>query len=255
MQFKAGNERFDAFFTELHELQVELAAVPDRPKELRRGLAEYLDLDERASAALVSRKLGDEVAGFLKAGTGFAFTVVDDEDTASVEGGVKGAPSEDAENFYKSIRGTALGAATLAVAMGRAGERIAELEAQIAGLERDVDKAFSGESPGRRADIRKNLEDAAKLLPLMRERSAAVAVEAHGLARRIEKEMATEDKIQAPKPADPVEVVQPVPGGSGPEVIEVVEPGSDKPKPKGKPAPKPAPKPGPAPKPPGDFEP
>ncbi len=221
--FQTQNQRYDRFFNILHSHQVALAEAQNRPKEIRAGLAEYLELDEDVSLSFVARKLEDEVKRYAQGGNGFSFQLELDESPPSLEAALKGPPNRSAENFLKSMESTARGALRLSAEMKKIEEELDELKADLPELVAAINDNFSGESPGRRADIRKNFEDAEKLFPVMVEVSTEVSSDALAIASRIARVM--NSKVAPAEPGSG-EGTTPPSTGSNSGGVEVVPEGS-----------------------------
>jgi hypothetical protein len=162
--FSTGKPEYDEFFIDLHRMQVELNDAPERAAAPRAALAGKLDVGvdtEMIKEAL--KKRASELAG------------------RSVKLAVE-KPSDPAKPLTLRVTGAPSGAdaelkATIEETLGKGSElklRTTEwlklleaLPARATALEGGVDAAFVGKSPGKRADIKRNLADAKKVLELL----------------------------------------------------------------------------------------
>ena len=257
-KYQSGDPTFDEFFGNLYDMQVELAQSPASEKEIREELAKKVKLDEGASASMLGKKLGKKTEEFATAGTGLKMEVegLDGDADPKVTLSVKGKELQgDDKSLVGAMEAAVKSATKLHVRMKKIKKALDQATGQILALEGTVDAAFRKGGPRKKAEARKNLDDAKKLVPLMGARAEEIAEAAKSTAKKVS-EAAQTDTGQFDAPTPPVE---PPPTEPDPEKPTDKKPADKKPADKKpadkKPADKPADKPVDKPKPPSDFEP
>lgn len=257
-KYESGEPQFDQFFAQLYDLQLEMAKAPGREKELRQELAKVTKSDPDASATLLAKKIEKRTKELAEAGTGLKLEV------EGLEG--SGAPSVSLKTLGKDLSGddkalvdsvekTAKGEAQLLGRMREVTRELEQMRALSVALDQQVDNAFRKGGPSKKAEVRKNLEDARTLMPLMGARAQETEDAAKATLKKLQEAVSTEDSYKKEEPPPPP-----------PPEEEPAESAEGKPKPKpggGKPAGgKPggssggtSPPPPPPPQPPPDFEP
>lgn len=252
-RYQSGDPTFDEFFTNLYDMQIDLAKAPASEKEIRATLASKAKLDEGTSATMLGKKLGKRLEELAAAGTGVKMELegLDDDDDPSAKISVKGKDLEgDDKALVDAMEAAAKSAAKLHVRMKKARKALEQANGQILALEQAVDTAFRKGGPKKKAEVRKNLDDAKKLIPLMQARADEVADAAKSTAKKIS-DAAQTDTGQFDAPPPPAEPPPPEPEPDKPEKKGGEKKGGEKKPPAEKP---PAPPPD-KPKPPSDFEP
>ena len=124
-------------------------------------------------------------------------------------------------------------------------------------LDQQVDAAFRLGGPSKKSEVRKNLNDARTLMPLMGGRADEVIESARTTVKKLEEAMHTDDgSFNKPPPPPPPPETPPENGEDGPDKPHTDKPHTDKPKPHtDKPKPPPSTPPTPPKPPPSDFEP
>jgi hypothetical protein len=162
--FSSGNPDYDTFFVELYHLQVELKDAPEQVAEPRQELAKSLDVG--LDADVIKEALGKRAAEL--GGKQVKLTVArgtDSDKPVSLK--VTGSPAGDDAEFVKTLE--------------QALAKIGELESTIGGWQKSLDAlpkqeteltdgfgaAFASAPPGKRADVKKNLTDAQKIIELL----------------------------------------------------------------------------------------
>jgi hypothetical protein len=234
--YRSGDAQFDEFFTGLYALQVELAQAPDRENQIRQSLAQELKSATDAPAEL-GQAVKDQAQRLAKSGTGLnvkATENVDHEEQAKIDVEAVGMPIDaEGEKLIATVEKHGTEALKLYVVMqGR--ERLLERMRGIAMTLQDQSDQRFRKSMAQKAEVRKNLEDAQTLIPLMVTRARDVADSAKALFKNIAESAHTDDGSFKPPPPPP-------PPEEPPPIEE--EPPPKKGKGKGKAAPKPAPQP------------
>jgi hypothetical protein len=259
--YEPGEPTYDEFFKSLYAQQLLMGRAPDREREVKQKLAKVADVAETASADDLSSGVEKKLDGLAKKGVAAKVSTsgLDGNDPAARVVAV-GAASDD-----ESIRALDLAVKdgiALLTDLRHAKPELARLKEALPPLEPKVDTAFT-RSSGKKAEVRKNLADAERIIPLMVSRGDEVDARVVELFRALEK--ASPAAVAAPpstlgdasakkkeKKTAPKAAGEPKPK---PKAIPVAEP---KPKPaepaESKPAKPAEPKPA-KPKPSEDFEP
>lgn len=258
-RYASGDPTFDAFFETLHDLQVRMAEAPGEEQKIRHSLATELDADPDASATILADKTGTRAHALAAKGIGLKLETEegDDETKAKAELHAVGAAlGGDEKTFVDAVQTAVQKELELAREMKKAKKTLEQFRASMADLDAKVDATFRLGGPRKKAEVRKNLDDAQRLIPLMNARADEVHDAALATAKKLSEAVETSASAES-RPAPPAEPEQtrktkhtqrrPRPKSSGASHA----PSS---KPKSKPEPKPAPKPAPKP-PPSDFEP
>lgn len=162
--FSSGNPDYDTFFVELYHLQVELKDAPARAAEPREELAKALDVG--VDADVLKEALGKRAAEL--GGKQVKLAVLrarDSDEPVSLE--LTGSPSGDDAEFVKTLEQALAKMGELERAAAGWQKALADLPKQDAELAERVDTAFASASPGKRADVKKNLSDGQKILELL----------------------------------------------------------------------------------------
>lgn len=249
-QYFSEEPSYDRFFASLYDAQVALGKAPDAEAQARGRIAQALALEVGASASVVGKALEKRVEALGKKGTVLQVRADNlDGDAPSVTATVTGTPAGPKDkSLVDAVTQAGPALAGLIVTSRKTAPKLDELETQARALEPGVDVTFRKGGARKKAEVRKNLDDALRLIPLMRIRAAEVEKNSRAMI----------DALVTAAPA-----AAPLPTGlpaDGKLTLEEEGPGAAKPKvsaPKvrldetseSKPAPKKAPPP------PDDFEP
>jgi hypothetical protein len=202
--YEAGEITYDEFFRSLHQHQVKLADAPDQEKRIRQRLAKRLGVDDDSSSSLLAKAAGKHAERLAEAGIILRMKVegLDEEEgeepTAVLELGGDEPAAED-KKIIRAIDRAAKQAADLIAEMRQSKEEIGKLGEQAVTLDAGVDATF-GTRAGKGSEVRQNLQDAQRLIPLMVTRSEEVAEAAESVLAQIANVANTADK-PATKPA------------------------------------------------------
>lgn len=255
LKFEAGHPNYDPFFTELYEVQLVLGPAPDEEARIRARLARKLGAVEEASAKLLAKSVKSQTEKLAKQGIRLQLVVRGVEEGAEEPPGAEtiatgAALDRSAKKTADAIEQAAKDAAELLIQMRQAKTRSETLRQQAPALEPSIDAVFRTDAR-QKSRVKRNLEDAERLLPLMIQRAQQVGDDAEKLIDLLDTAVNT-----GPAPAPAAQ------GDAGVTLEETPQssPPPSRPAPKRAPkaAPKPAPKPAaPAPPPPpaDDFEP
>ena len=258
-RFEAGEPSYDEFFKSLYDLQLTMGHAPDREQAVRQGLVKVADAPPTATNDDLSAALDKRLDAFGKTGVSVKVSVTGldgDDPTAHVvkSGAPTGADAEALTSLEDAVRD----AVALLLDLRHSKPELERLKEALPPLDPKVDTAFKDASSRKRREIRDNLTDAGKLIPLMVAREAEVDGKVVDLFHALEK--VSPPAIAAPPPAEapPPKKKKEKKGaqaknGAGPEKTKSGE------TPESKPAKEPAPPAAPSkpskPKPAEDFEP
>lgn len=245
--FSSGNPDYDAFFVELHRLQVELKDAPDRVAEPRQELAKALDVG--LDADVLKEALGKRASELGGKGVKLVVQRSSDADkAASLK--VTGNPSGDDAELVKTLEEAVTKVGELKTDIAGWQKSLDALPKQDGELEAGLDTAFAGEAPGKRADVKKNLSDGQKIIELLASRAKEAE---HANGELFDAVTAALGETAAPSGEKTNEATPEKPASEKSEKAEKSEKGEKKARkaPPPAPPPKPAkpPRPAPAPKP------
>jgi hypothetical protein len=246
--YASGNAYYDEFFVDLYMLQVGMAEAPKAPETERQRLTQLLQLDGQATPAMLEQRLHEEALSLSRTGVHLRL------DQASLAAGPEVAyatirsnarPKENpAAATLATLETSATNLLRLQLTMKEKEAAFSRLELMTIRLDAGVDRTFAQAPVGKPEEVKKNLADAHKLIPLMRARAETVRASAEQLLAALTRGLNTDDgSIGPPLDAEQAKTQ------SAPDTANTPKkPG--KPQPKGKPAGAPAaarPKPAPAP--------
>jgi hypothetical protein len=162
--YSTGNPEYDAFFVELHRLQVELKDAPDRAAEPRAALAKTLDvgLDADVIKEALGKKASELNSRQIKV-TVLRPATPDKPATLRVTGN----PAGDDAALTKTLEDQLTKIAELTAATASWQKDLDPLPEREATLESGVDTAFADKPPRTRSEVRSNLGDARKVIELL----------------------------------------------------------------------------------------
>jgi len=170
LAFSTGQATFDAFFSDLHRLQVLLARAPEEERSIREELGRSLALDETTANQLTD-ELSRRVASL--AGTGVELRLVLEGFEARAEADTS-AQTRVTGTLPAELRGpveagtlAARRALRLAARLRGEAQILEQLATRAHALELDLEASFAGQPAERRAEIRTNLADGRRLIPLL----------------------------------------------------------------------------------------
>jgi hypothetical protein len=170
--YASGNPEYDAFFVELHRLQVELKDSPERTAEPRAALAQALEvgLDADVIKEALTKKASQLNGRQVK------FSVqrpASDDKPFTLR--VSGSPAGDDAALQKTLEETLAKVSELKTDTNGWQESLKPLPDRAATLERGVDTAFAGAEPRRIAEVKSNLSDGRKVIELLASRASDAA--------------------------------------------------------------------------------
>jgi hypothetical protein len=208
--YRAGNARFDAFFSKLHELQVELDRAPKRDEEIRKAFATALG-EQSSSSSSLAKAVRREAEILAQSGVFVRLDLADDDEaTAQAELIVRGKnPSEKQQAVLNAVRTAGTEELSLSLRMARARRMLEELRFMARQLDQELDATFRVSGPRKKAEVRTNLDDGVALIPILRVRAEEVQNDSEKLLRKLT------DAVRTDAPASGTALDRRGPAGSG----------------------------------------
>ncbi|HEY3252984.1 MAG TPA: hypothetical protein VGJ91_03515 [Polyangiaceae bacterium] len=176
--YASGDPYYDEFFVDLYLLQVGMAEAPKIPEAERQRWIQLLELEPQATPATVELRLHEEALKLSRAGIHLRL------DQSSLAGSADGVATAIRSNdrpkdgpaaaLLTSVETSSTNLLRVALKMKLKEEALARLELMQIRLDAGVDRAFSQAPLGKPNEVKQNLADAHKLIPLMRARAGAV---------------------------------------------------------------------------------
>jgi len=239
--YASGNAYYDQFFVDLYMLQVGMAEAPKTPEAERQRWVQLLQLDTRATPAMLEQRLHEEALSLSRAGVHLRL------DQASLDSGPDVAyaairsnarPKEDPPaTLLATVETSSTNLLRCQLTMKQKEAALSRLELMAIRLDAGVDRTFSQAPVGKPEEVKHNLADARKLMPLMRARAEAVRGSTEQLLAALTHGINTDDGSIGP-PLD-AEHASPTPETSASAVPKKAA----KPQPKGRPPAAPASRP------------
>lgn len=172
--YAAGRAEYDAFFIQLHQLQVELLAAPEEPQNVRRELAKSAGLTVDASDESLSTRLGQELKKLADQGLRVRLEVPEPSNAVDASATLHTSGSELSSALRTSLPQHATRLVRSRNRMLATKEQLQKLAVSGIQLESNVDQAFRVEGPWKRDEVRRNLSDSQKVITLMSARAQDV---------------------------------------------------------------------------------
>jgi hypothetical protein len=150
--YLSGEQRFDAYFRDVHGIQVWAAQWPDDKKATRRPLMSILDLTPDAADVTIVQATHEKVAFLLKdGGTAKLETFVDEAHVTTT------GPAHADPSLFHSIEDTANGELQRAKKLNAMLPKIDELSKLGQSLEPHVTETFAKRAPGKVTEVKGEL--------------------------------------------------------------------------------------------------
>jgi hypothetical protein len=234
--YEPGEPSYDEFFKSLYAEQLLMGQAPDRERAVKQKLTKVAEVAETASADELSSGIEKKLDGLAKKGVAakVSTTGLDGNDPAAHVVAVGTAADDESIRALDVAVKDGIG---LLTDLRHAKPELARLKEALPPLEPKVDTAFSRGSSGQKAEVRKNLADAERLIPLMMTRGDEVDARVVELFRALEK--ASPAAVAAP----PSTLGDATAKKKDKKAAQPKAPGEPKPKPKHADAPPAEPKP------------
>ncbi len=211
--YAAGKPEYDAFFIQLHQLQVDLLVAPDDPRHVRESLTKTAGLTADASDESLSSRLAQELKKLESRGLRVRLEVP--EPTTALDAS---ATLHTSESGISSPLRTSLPQDATRLVRSRnrmilTREQLEKLRVSGVQLDANVDTAFRSDGPWKRDEVRRNLNDAQKVMTLMVSRAQEVQEQDQKLLSLVASAATTDPNLgKAPAhtpPPPPVEEAAP----------------------------------------------
>jgi hypothetical protein len=236
--YASGDPYYDEFFVDLYLLQVGMAEAPKVPEVERQLWIQWLELEQAASPATIELRLHEEALKLSRAGVRLRLdqsSVAGTPEAASTAIRSNARPKENpAAALLATVETSSTKLLRWGLTMKQKEEALGRLELMTIRLDAGVDRSFSQAPVGKPNEVKQNLADAHKLIPLMRARAGAVRDSTEQLLAALTHGINTDDGSIAPPPgAEQQKSDGQHQTGSTPDPPKKA---ADKPRPKGKPA-------------------
>jgi len=246
--YASGNAYYDEFFVDLYLLQVSMAEAPKTPRAEALRLTQLLQLEPQATPAMIEQRLHEEALSLSRAGVHLRLdqsSLADRPESARAVIRSNARPKENpAAQLLATVETSSTTLLRWLLTMKQKEEALGRLDLMTIRLDASVDRTFSQATVGKPSEVKQNLADAHKLIPLMRARSEAVRSNTEQLLAALTHGINTDDgSIGPPLVADPANAASSGETNAAPDATK--KPAA-KPRPKAKPAnaaPAPHPKP------------
>jgi hypothetical protein len=264
--YVSGEPSYDEFFSALYQVQLPMGQAGDREAGNRSRVCNALGVPANSSAEQIADALDQRAVGITKAGVTLKVKLSGlDAGNATAELVVSGSPAKPADLALIAALGPSLRdeAALISELRGQR-PQIDRLKPQADALEPGIDVTFRKGGSPKKSEVRKNVVDAQRIIPLMLQRSDDTEHLAKDFLRKVQKVLGTPAVASAPAvpaPAAPAPEAAPPAkktGGKAKPGAPHAEAAPVKPKAAESEPAEPAPKPKPEPKakpPADDFEP
>jgi hypothetical protein len=200
--YTTGQAAYDAFFSDLHRVQVLLARAPEEERAIRQTLSQQLGMTEASTTTLLSDELQRRALGYKTAGVELRMEVegedAKDEADTSAQTHVRGTLSEESRPVVEGATAAARQALRLAARLRAVKGALEQLGARSLSLAPQVEQVFGDSESPRPAEVEQNLEDARRLLPVLDTRAGEVIDDARRLAERLKAALTTNDSLEQP---------------------------------------------------------
>ncbi|MBK7584535.1 MAG: hypothetical protein IPI67_30655 [Myxococcales bacterium] len=167
--YQSSEPEYDAFFKELHDVQMTVVAASNEQLAARRALATELGLDPRASMELITARFEKQLDELAKHGSSLHVEFIGLDEGASETDAVvtlsDASGSSKPTSLSKALEQIAKGSAKLALRVRAAAKTLEALKSKLPGLEGAVDERFRLLGPARTKETHRNLTDARITLP------------------------------------------------------------------------------------------
>ena len=254
--FETGEVRYDAYFKEVHDLQVSSAGWVDERKASRRPLVDTLKLTPEAADVSIVQAAHERINGVARDVGPTKLEIAGDEAHLTAVGASK--VDDPTRELFKAIEATARAELLRGRALRLLPPKVDELTKNGRALEPHVREEFAKHGGRAATDVQDELAASYEVLGSVSRDSRNGAREAEDFVADLQRAVATDPGDSNDKPPPPVPRAQkPKPASAGPSSPAPPTPRPDQPKPPKPPSepraaepkpppPKPAAKPKPA---------
>lgn len=209
--YVSGESQYDQFFSELYQVQLPMGQATDREANNRARVANALSVPPDSPSEQIADALDQRALALGKAGLTLKVQAagLDAGGTPSAELLVSGTPPKPGDQALITALTLSLkDDAALIADLRRDRPRIEQLKPMADALEPGIDVTFRKGGAPKKAEVRKNVEDAQRLVPLMAQRSGELDHRAVEFIQKVQKVVGAAPSAVAaptPPPAAPVE--------------------------------------------------
>lgn len=203
--YVSGESAYDQFFSELYQVQLPMGQATDREAGNRARVANVLAIPADSPAEQIADALDQRAVALGKAGLTLKVQA------SGLDAG--GTPAADllVTGSAKPAHGALLAAlaqslkddAALIADLRRDRPLLGRLKPQADSLEPGIDVTFRKGGAPKKAEVRKNVEDAKQLIPLMSQRSGDLERQAAEFIKKVQKVLGAAPSAVAPAAAPP----------------------------------------------------
>jgi hypothetical protein len=205
--YVSGESQYDQFFSELYQVQLPMGQATDREANNRARVANLLGIPPDSRAEQIADAVDQRAIAFGKAGLTLKVQAsgLDAGGTPSAELLVSGTPPKPADQGLVTALAQSLkDDAGLIADLRRDRPRIEQLKPMADALEPGIDVTFRKGGAPKKSEVRKNVQDAQRLVPLMAQRSGELEHRAAEFIQRIQKVLgAAPSTVAPPAPTPP----------------------------------------------------
>lgn len=211
LRFVAQEASFDAFFSELFDLQLLLAAAPADERQLRVTLASSLGVTDGTTPGLLAERVATRSLELKDKGLQLRLEIegwdaVDPADT-SAQTRVVGTLDDAGRKTVEAVTLATRGELALMARLRRARSSVELLNSRAMALEPLVEGTFVNQ-PAHLESVRRNLDDTKRVLPLLASRAATLAEESKRFASRLATALTTHPQLST-SPTPPLVTSEP----------------------------------------------
>jgi len=233
--YASGNAYYDEFFVDLYMLQVGMAEAPKTPEAERQRLVQLLELEPQATPATIEQRLHEEALSLNRAGVHLRLdqsSLAGDPEAAFTQVRSNARPKENpAATLLAAVENSGTNLLRFQLTMKQKEAALSHLELMTIRLDAGVDRTFAQAPVGKPSEVKKNLADAHKLIPLMRARAEALRNNTEQLLNALVHGLNTDDGSIGP----PLDAEQTKTSGASETAAPDAGKKASKPRPKGKP--------------------
>jgi len=201
--YQSGQSEFDGLFRELHDLQLLLKSATDDERQIRKGLASAMSVEEGATRQLLADKVQEKTAELSAKKIRIKLEVegleADDEGDTMAQAKLAGTLDEAMRQFIEATAIATRQELKFAARLRRAQKRIEHLAHHASALEPWLDSTFGGQGPAKTTEVRRNLEDARRQFPLLTVRAAELAEESRRTVQKLASALTNDSSLGSNK--------------------------------------------------------
>lgn len=204
--YVSGDPSYDEFFSALYQVQLPMGQAGDREAGNRNRVCSALGAPANSSAEQIADALDQRAVGITKAGVTLKVKSSGlDAGNAVADLMVSGSPAKPADLALISALGQSIrDEAALISDLRSQRPQIDRLKPQADSLEPGIDVTFRKGGAPKKSEVRKNVLDAQRIIPLMLQRSDDTEHLAKDFLQKVQKVLGSPAVAAAPAPPPPV---------------------------------------------------